>query len=260
MKRTNIPTRRRGFTLVELLVVIAIIATLAGLTIFALKIGRESANSATLTQNMKNIHTQLTQLQSEGVNTGHHAPGAYPPYEGSLQNNRRSEFVWWDLVAEKFTMADRDGSDFRWSSAYEETPLQNPFSKKKLGAGKDEWDSLLDEWELSFGGYAMNAQLSDAVYADERVDRVNVVRDNRIKDGGNTIYFAECADKREENDETPGWVFFAPENAPQGNYKDSAHCFMVEGNIRIIENEKLKDPDIFKFLTTTGEKNYDNEP
>jgi prepilin-type N-terminal cleavage/methylation domain-containing protein len=260
MKNIKSPSLRRGFTLVELLVVIAIIATLAGLTIIAVRLGSSAGDSATLTSNMKNINTQLVQLKSEGVNTGHHAPGTYPPYEGSLQNQSRSRFVWWDLVAEKFTIADRDGTDFRWSQAYEDSPFQNPFSKKKLGAGKDDWDSLLDEPELSFGSYAMNGQLSDAVYADERADRVNIVRDNRIDDDTNTILFAECADTRVENDDTPGWVFFTWENAPQGNYKDQAHCMMVDGSLRQIDNAKLKDPDTFKFLTTPEEKNYEHEP
>ena len=260
MKQISSFRRSRGFTLVELLVVIAIIATLAGLTMVVVRMGAKKADAATLTANLKNINTQLIQLKSEGVNTGHHAPGTFPPYEGSLQNSRRTAFVWWDLIAEKFGIADREGTDFLWLVPYEESPFQNPFSRKKLGAGKTEYDSLLDEPELSFGGYAYNARLSDAVYADERADRVNVMRDNRIDDSSNTIFLAESADERMEGDETPGWIFTSWENAPQGNYKESAHCLMVEGNIRLIENKKLKDPDIFEFLATPEEKNYDHQP
>ena len=86
MKHTNSSSKRRGFTLVELLVVIAILATLAGITIIAVQKGGDSADSASLISNMKNINTQLVQLKSDGVDTGLHAPGTFPPYEGSLQN------------------------------------------------------------------------------------------------------------------------------------------------------------------------------
>jgi hypothetical protein len=118
----------------------------------------------------------------------------------------------------------------------------------------------VDEPELSFGGFAYNAALGDAAYDDQRQDRVNVVKDNSLDDAPNTIFFAEAADNREEGDLTPGWVFTKWENGPQGNYKESAHCCMIGGNIQLIKNKDLKDPKVFDFYTQLKNKNYDDRP
>lgn len=260
MKTYRQTSKPRGFTLVELLIVIAIIATLAGLTIVAVRAGKKAADAATVSSNMKEIYNGLTLLKNEGVNTGFHPPNTFPPYEGSLQDAGRSKFVWWDLVADKLSIAKRDGGDYIWLTPYSDTMLQNPLSDKKLGQGKEEFDSLVDEPELSFGGFAYNAALGDVAYEDTRQDRVNVVRDNALDDPASTIFFAESADTRIEGDTTPGWVFTQWENAPQGNYKESAHCCMISGNIQLIKNESLKDPKTFAFLTQLKDKNYDDQP
>ena len=106
MKTHTSSYRNRGFTLVELLVVIAIIATLAGIALVAVRSGLAAADAGKTTKNMKEIYGALTFLQSEGVNTGYHAPDTFPPYKGSLQDSQQSSFVWWDLVAEQ---VDVDG-------------------------------------------------------------------------------------------------------------------------------------------------------
>ena len=260
MKLQRQTFKKRGFTLVELLVVIAIVATLAGLTIMAVQWGNRRAAVAKTTANMKDIYNALTLLKTEGVNTGYHAPGSYPPYEGSLQDGRRSEFIWWDLVAEKLSIAKRDESDFIWLTPYADTSLGNPISKRKLGEKQSDLDSLIDNPDDSFGGFAMNAELSDAVYDDESQERVEVVRDSGIDDGSNTIFFGEAADSRIEGDETPGWIFTKWENAPQGNYKDSVHCCMIGGNIQLFKNKDLKVPETFRFLTTLRDKSYEHQP
>ncbi|MGD1979015.1 MAG: hypothetical protein PVJ98_06470, partial [Akkermansiaceae bacterium] len=126
--------------------------------------------------------------------------------------------------------------------------------------GMEERTTLLDNWELSFGSFAYNAELGDSAFQDERQDRVKIVHYTEVNDTENTIFFAEAADTREDGDETPGWVFNDIKNAPQGNYEKSAHCCMLSGNVMLIENEKLKNPDTFKFLTTIDEKNYDHKP
>ena len=92
MKTHTSSHTKRGFTLVELLVVIAIIAALAGIAIVGVRTALASADAGKTTKNMKEIYSALTFLQSEGVNTGYHAPDTFPPYKGSLQDSQQSSF------------------------------------------------------------------------------------------------------------------------------------------------------------------------
>jgi prepilin-type N-terminal cleavage/methylation domain-containing protein len=209
MKTHTSSYRNRGFTLVELLVVIAIIATLAGIALVAVRSGLAAADAGKTTKNMKEIYGALTFLQSEGVNTGYHAPDTFPPYKGSLQDSQQSSFVWWDLVAEQVDVAERTGSSYRWGLPFSKTILQNPLSKKKLGQGKTEYDSLYNEPDLSLGGYAYNAELGGDVSNDAMEENVYKVRLSAVKDGPSTIYFGETDD----NVESHGWVFSNVNNA-----------------------------------------------
>jgi len=248
--------RKRGFTLVELLVVIAIIMTLAGIALVAVRAGISASKAGKATKNMKEIYSALTVLQSEGVNTGYHAPSTFPPYKGSLQDAQQPSFVWWDLVAEQLDVAERDGSNYRWGKAYWETILQNPLSKKKLGEGKKEYDSLYNEPALSLGSYAYNAELGGDVSNDAAEENVYKVRLSAVKDGPSTIYFGETDD----NVTSHGWVFKNVDNAPQGNHKGKVHCCMLDGHIEMIQNENLKEPQIFDFYTKLSDKNYSAKP
>ncbi len=254
--RHTLSKKRRGFTLVELLVVIAIIAALAGLAIVGVRTGLRAADAASTSTNMKDIYGSLSAISAEGVNTGLHAPGTLPPYKGSLQDGQEASFVWWDLVAEKMDLADRDSGDYRWISAYSETKLQNPLSKKQLGAGKTTFDSLYNDPELSHGGYAYNAELGGDISSEDQDENAYRVRLSAIEDPNNTIYFGEADD----NQDTAGWVFKNMANAPQGNYKDSAHCCMVGGNIKLIKNIHLKERGSFDYYTQFEDKNYSNNP
>lgn len=248
--------RKRGFTLVELLVVIAIIMTLAGIALVAVRAGISSSNAGKTNKNMKEIYSALSVLQSDGVNTGLHAPNTFPPYKGSLQDGQQPSFLWWDLVAEQLDVAERSGSGFRWGKAYSETILQNPLSKKKLGEGEDGRDSLYNKPAASLGGYAYNSELGGDVSNDAMEENVYKVRLSAVKDGPSTIYFAETDDKAESH----GWVFSNVNNAPQGNHKDKVHCCMVDGHIEAILNEHLKTPQIFEFYTKFADKNYSAKP
>jgi prepilin-type N-terminal cleavage/methylation domain-containing protein len=255
--KTHTETKsRKGFTLVELLVVIAIIMTLAGIALIAVRAGMASSTAAKTTKNMKEIYNALSIIQTEGVNTGFHAPNTFPPYKGSLQDARQSSFVWWDLVAEQLDIAERDGASYRWLQPFSDSMLQNPLSEKKLGQGRTEYDSLYREPDLTLGGYTYNAKLGGDVSNDAMEENVYKVRLSQLNDFPNTIYFAECDD----NATTPGWVFKDVDNAPQGNYKDKVHCIMTDGHMEIIENKHLKDPETFKFFTDTEEKNYSAQP
>lgn len=247
---------RRGFTLVELLVVIAIVATLAGIVLVVVRSTMASSAAARTSKNMKEIYSAMTILQTEGVNTGFHAPNTFPPFKGSLQDAQQASFIWWDLVAEQLSFAERDGANFRWQKAYSDTALQNPLSEKVLGLGKTEYNSLQNDPDLSHGGYSYNAVLGGDVSNNAAEEMVYKVRLSAVKDGSTTIYFAEADDEQT----TPGWVFRNIEDAPQGNYKDKVHCCMVGGNVELIENQHLKDPKIFAFYTSIENKNYSDKP
>ncbi len=256
MKTHTHSKKRRGFTLVELLVVIAIIAALAGLAIVGVRAGLRAADSASTSANMKDIYSSLSAISSEGVNTGLHAPGTLPPYKGNLQDGQEASFVWWDLVAEKMDLADRDSGGYRWVSAYSDTKLQNPLSKKVLGEGKTTYDSLYNDPDLSHGGFAYNAELGGDVSSDAQDENVFKVRSGAVEDSNDTIYFGEADD----NQDTAGWVFKNMANAPQGNYKDSVHCCMVGGNIKLIQNIHLKEKPSYDYYTQHQDKNHSNKP
>ncbi len=256
MKTHTASKSRQGFTLVELLVVIAIIMTLAGIALVAVRAGMAASTAAKTGKNMKEIYNALSVIQTEGVNTGLHAPNTFPPYKGSLQDSQQASFIWWDLVAEKLDIAERDGSTYRWQQPFSKSILQNPLSNKTLGQGRNEYGSLLKDPDLSLGGYTYNAKLGGDVSNDAMEENVFKVRLSQLSDFPNTIYFAECDD----NASTPGWVFKNVDNAPQGNHKDKVHCCMADGHIELIENKHLKDTEIFKFYTETGEKNYSAKP
>ncbi len=255
--KVNTPQKTpQGFTLVELLVVIAIIATLAGLAIIGVRTGLRAADATATSTNMKDIYSSLAAISAEGVNTGLHAPGTLPPYKGNLQDGQEASFIWWDLVAEKMDIADRDSGDYRWVSPYSETKLQNPLSKKELGVGKTTYDSLHNDPDVSHGGFAYNAELGGDVSSDAQDENVFKVRLSAIEDPNNTIYFGEADDKQD----SAGWVFKNIANAPQGNYKDSAHCCMVGGNIKLIKNIHLKERPSYNYYTQFEDKNYSDNP
>ncbi|MCX8237485.1 MAG: prepilin-type N-terminal cleavage/methylation domain-containing protein [Akkermansiaceae bacterium] len=256
MKTHSLSSKRRGFTLVELLVVIAIIAALAGLAITGVQSGLKAADAAKATRNMKEIYGALSSLQTEGVNTGLHAPNTFPPYKGSLQDGQKASFVWWDLVAETLDLANRDQGRFRWTTPPSETLLQNPLSKKVLGEGQTTYDSLYNDPDISHGSFAFNAELGGDVSSTAQEENAYTVRLSRVEDPPTTIYFGEADDDQK----TAGWVFKNMKNAPQGNHKDSAHCCFIDGHIEFIKNTHLKEKQSYDYFTQIKDKNYSNKP
>ncbi|MEJ6579502.1 MAG: prepilin-type N-terminal cleavage/methylation domain-containing protein [Akkermansiaceae bacterium] len=256
MKTTKHTLKRKGFTLVELLVVIALIAALAGLAIVGVRKGMTAASAAKTAKNMKEIYNALSSLSTSGVDTGLHAPNTFPPAAGTLQNSQQTDFLWWDLVAEQLTFADIDGAGFEWTAPFNQTILQNPLSKKDLGGDKTTWDSLYNDPEFTHGSYAYNGDLGGDVSANADSESAEVIPQAIVEDEPRTIFFGEADDKSD----TKGWIFNGTSDAPQGNYKDSAHCCFLDGSVKMIKNNILKDPSKLKFYSTVRDKNYSNEP
>lgn len=256
MKLRNHPRSKRAFTLVELLVVIAIIATLASIAVMGIGRAKKGANAAKLANQMKDIYNGLTQLGEEGVDTGNHNPGTFPPHSGILDDDQATSFVWWDLVAEQMNIAEREGGDFEWTEPYSETIFQNPLSEHKLGGDRTEYLSLYGRTTDTQGSFAINGELCGEADPDGDSDQVFVVRQSKLEDAANTIYFAESDDANTGE----GYYFNALSDAPQGNYKDQFYCCMCSGEIRTIKNVLIKEPSKFEFLTSVDDKNYNNQP
>ncbi|MDB4537662.1 type II secretion system GspH family protein [Akkermansiaceae bacterium] len=249
-------SRRSGFTLIELLVVIAIVAVLAFFVVIGVRKGFAAANAAKVNGNMKGIYTIMMNIVSEGTETGYHPPGSFPPHSGVLANQESTSFVWWDLVADKAEIANRDSGRYEWTEPYSNTLLQNPLSRKKLGAGLTEYHSLYGNNEVSRGGYAYNGNLGSKSVPDSNEENAYVIRQIDVADESTTIFFAESND----DDTGEGWVFDTIQQVPQGNYKDSVHCCFIDGHIETIKNKVINRTATFDFYTSVEEKDYDNQP
>lgn len=256
MKVTSNSRLKRAFTLVELLVGIAIIATLATFVVLGIGKARKGANAAKLTNQMRDIYTGLNQLSEEGVDTGNHNPGSFPPHSGSLDDDDGTEFIWWDLVAEKMNIAERENGQIEWSEPYSKTVFQNPLSEHKLGGDRKEYLSLYGRTKDTKGSFALNGELSDEASPGADSDQIYVVRQSKLEDASNTIYFAESDDSKSR----AGYFFDGMINAPQGTFKDQVHCCMCSGEIRVYPNVVLKESSKFEFLTAVDDKNFNNAP
>ncbi len=244
-------TQQKGFTLVELLVAIAIIAALASLAVMGTRIAFKAGDATACANNMRQIGTVYQGLVTDGIETGgSHPPGTLPPYEGTLDDGAGTDFVWWELIAEKLEYAERESGRFDWIVHPKETELQNPLSSKRVG-GSGEFTSFNASKDTR-GGFAYNAKLGgDDPSGEANLD--NSVATSNLVDEGNTIVFAESDD----DSDTAGYVFSSIKDAPQGNYKDGAHCYFFSGSVQLIKNTQLTDPRKFEFYTNPTEKNHD---
>lgn len=249
-------SRRPGFTLIELLVTIAIVAVLAFFATMAVRRGFAAANAAKLTGNMKSIYTIMMDIVSEGAETGYHPPGSFPPHSGVLDNEEGTSFVWWDLVAEKADIATRDTGRYLWTEPYQNTLLQNPLSRKKLGGNLTEYHSLYGNSDISRGSFAYNGQLGSKSVPNSDEENAYVIRLNDVSEDSLTIFFAESNDE----DTGEGWVFDTIQQVPQGNHKNGVHCMFLDGHIELIKNKVISRTSAFDFYTSIEDKNFDNQP
>ncbi len=242
---------KKGFTLVELLVAIAIVAVLAAVSVLVTRLALRTASATRTTNNMKSVGVIVESFITEGLDTGGaNPPGTFPPYQGTLADDEETDFIWWELIGEAMGLAKRESGRFDWDKHPRETELQNPLSKKKLG-GKGDFESFSNSANTR-GGYAYNAELAGGTSGN--IDETVVAA--TLSDSSNTIVFAESDD----TNTNAGYIFSSVQDAPQGNFKESAHCYFYGNSVQAIPNVHLKDPLKFEFFTTPEEKNYANRP
>jgi len=246
------PSQKKGFTLVELLVVIAIVATLAGLAVVGTRTALRAATATKTVNNMKSIGTIVESFVIDGLQTGgNNPPGTFPPFEGTLSDEDGTEFIWWELVAEQMTVAERVSGRFDWSSHPKETKLQNPLSEKKLG-GQGSFTSFQGA-EDTRGGFAYNARLAGVTEGETDMGAFAAAN---LEDGPNTIVFAESDDDGDE----AGYYFTGVNSAPKGNFKEGAHCYFYGNSVIHLKNSLLSEPRKLEFLMAPADKDYSNRP
>src|SRR3990172_1982395 len=120
--------KRRGFTLVELLVVIAIIGTLVALLLPAVQAARETARGNTCRNNMKQLMTALTNMDTTQkrlpgyINEVSDPTSPKNAANGKLTSGRRASWVVmcfpymeetavWDRWSQNFTTLPADDPD-----------------------------------------------------------------------------------------------------------------------------------------------------
>ncbi|MEM1085882.1 MAG: prepilin-type N-terminal cleavage/methylation domain-containing protein [Verrucomicrobiota bacterium] len=231
------PNKPRGFTLVELMVTIVIVSVLATLVFLFSKRGLQAAKAAECASNMRQVYTGVQALVESGVRTSHNPTGSYPPYAGQ-QQGPWNQFVWIDLVAEQMGIAELEGSEFIWNVHPKETVFQNPLSEHTLGGNSADWDVLYGNSELTKGSYTYNNQIGEWVAAHTPNPRVT--RASAVPFPSNTILFGESNDNLQTGSSIACW---SASTAPQGNYKDSAHCLFVDGHVELIPNNNLNTSD-----------------
>ena len=227
------PQKAHGFTLVELMVSIVIVAILASLVVMFAKRGIQAAKASECISNMRQIQTGVEALMVEGVRTTHNPKRTYPPYAGQ-QQSPWNQFIWIDLVAEQMDLAEVTGGKFIWNTHPKETIFQNPLSRHKLGGDADKWEPLYGDKEKSFGSYTWNNQMG-AWVASHTPDPL-VRRASDVPYPALTIMFGESNDDLSSGVPTACW---GAANAPQGNYKNGAHCMFVDGHTELIPNKHL---------------------
>ncbi|MFC7339362.1 type II secretion system protein [Haloferula chungangensis] len=238
-----------GFTLVELMVSIVIVAVLASFAVMFAKRGVQAAKASECISNMRQIQTGVESLTTEGVRTSHNPRRTYPPYAGQ-QQGPWNQFIWLDLVAEEMGLAEVIGSKYVWNLHPKDSIFQNPLSRHKLGGSGTEWEPLYGDKENTFGSFTWNNQMGAWVAAhtpDPLVRRASDVPYPAL-----TILFGESDDDLKSGVPTACW---GAGNAPQGSYKNGAHCMFVDGHTELIPNDHLNNEKWYAHymgVTTKG--------
>ncbi|MDP4624536.1 MAG: prepilin-type N-terminal cleavage/methylation domain-containing protein [Akkermansiaceae bacterium] len=245
--------KAHGFTLLELLVVIVIVAVLASLVFVGARKGMSAAHASTCVSNLKQIGTAIHMIREDGVPYSGTGPGMFPGYAGQIaEPGNWREFSIYALIGEQQGYCRLGQGKYEWSTLPSETILQNPLSEHKFAdQAKTAGDVTHKMFSSSHGSFCYNAMIEGWIAphtvasGKAKLTRMSGVNNNgqEITDPSLTIMMGESSDTGGGQVFT-GWTGVAP----NGNYKEGAHCVFVDGHVALIKNDLLK--------TEAGKKKY----
>ncbi|MFD2256270.1 prepilin-type N-terminal cleavage/methylation domain-containing protein [Luteolibacter algae] len=236
--------KSKGFTLVELLVVIVIVAVLASLGFMGASRALQASKAATCISNLKQVGTAVHVIREEGLSNNLTNPGTFPGYAGQLLNPWR-KFVIHELIGEVQGYCVLEAPKYVWKVMPSDTILQNPLSERTLGGDARELADvdLASSADQTFGSYCYNAWIEGWISSTTpnpnltRIDGTNA-KSREIVNPALTILMGESDDDG-SNGVFTGWA----NNAPQGNYKNGAHCVFVDNHVERIDNDYIKSAE-----------------
>lgn len=240
----KISRKTNGFTLVELLVVIAIVAVLASIGFTMGRNAIKAAHASACVSNLKQIGTSIHMIREEGVANSGLSPGMFPGYAGQIfEPGNWREFSIYQLIGVTQGACNFGKGKYNWNVLPSKTILQNPLSKHKFAEdAKTPSEVTLKMLAGGRGSYCYNAHLEGWISPGEvEIGKAKLTRmigkngeGRELTEPSLTIMMGERSDAG--GNTYTGWS----SSAPQGNYKDGAHCVFVDGHVERLPNKLLK--------------------
>jgi prepilin-type N-terminal cleavage/methylation domain-containing protein/prepilin-type processing-associated H-X9-DG protein len=205
MRRSVKQAGRRGFTLVELLVVIAIIGTLVALLLPAVQSARETARGNTCRNNLKQLMTALTLMDTQQkklpgyVNEVSDPTSNTGPNGGRLSGRRASWVVMCFPYMENGAVWDRWTSDFTTTPDSENARGFYP-AIEYLTCPSDAPDTQTEPW-LNYVGNSGRA-MTDPSRTTEQQNRENIA-DGVFSDNSRNIDMLQSGSSRDNRETLP---------------------------------------------------------
>jgi prepilin-type N-terminal cleavage/methylation domain-containing protein/prepilin-type processing-associated H-X9-DG protein len=206
MRRSNKGFCQRGFTLVELLVVIAIIGTLVALLLPAVQSARETARGNTCRNNLKQLMTALTLMDTTQKKLPGYINEVSDPASSNGTANVSGRRASWVVMC--FPYMEQTAVWDRWTRDFTTDPDDNVAQARSfypsiefLTCPSDAPDTLTDPW-LNYVGNAGWA-MSDPARASASPSKANIenVADGVFFDNSQNLEILSDDSNQEDNRE-----------------------------------------------------------